>query len=265
MEHLTEDNNLRVKDDCDLFSLPLKAGHKIIVISKQGNFNGLKMRVPPPEFEALMFFTALESAAKAEVFKKMVVVETSSFDHMLEVETSDENRNKFFLACQNSMAAVAFSVSAIESWANKCIEIYGMNDGAPRELIIKRKGQPDKNVLANEVASDLGINLRVKLFQLIPQIFSIEPLKEHSKIRDNVSRLVEERNIVMHMQSKLSISNSEFDRVSYAIKLFKVSSFFAPEVVLQYLGYVYEKSTIESALWIDVATKELNKLKKRSK
>ena len=63
----------------------------------------------------------------------------------------------------------------------------------------------------------------------------------------------------------MSISNSEFDRVSYAIKLFKVSSFFAPEVVLQYLGYVYEKSTIESALWIDVATKELNKLKKRSK
>lgn len=80
MEHLTEDNNIRVKDDCDLFGLPLKAGHKIICISKQGNFNGLKMRVPPPEFEALMFFTALESAAKAEVLKKVVVVEKSSFD-----------------------------------------------------------------------------------------------------------------------------------------------------------------------------------------
>lgn len=262
MEHLTEDNNLRVKDDCDLFGTPLKAGHKMLIVSKQGSYNGLKMRVPPPEFEALMFFSALDSAAKAEVLKKMVVVGKSAFDNMPEVEISDANKNNFFLTCQNSMAAVVFSVGAIESWANKSIELHGVIEGVPKELVVRRKNKPETTILANLVASNPNINLRIKLFQLIPQIFSIEPLKEHSSIRDNVSCLVEERNAVMHMQSKLNISESEFDRVSYAIKLFKVNSFLAPETVLQYLSYVYSKSKIEPVLWFEVAKKELNNLKK---
>jgi hypothetical protein len=70
---------------------------------------------PPPEFEALMFFNALEAAANAELLKKHIKVSRSDFDKMAQIDHDTENMNKFFNMCQQSMAAVAFSISAIES------------------------------------------------------------------------------------------------------------------------------------------------------
>ena len=131
MKHFLEDNNIFVKDDTEAFGFSIAAGSKVTLTSKQGNFNGLKMRIPPPEFEALMFFSAFEAAARAEVIKKMVKVNNSDFDSMLEVESSDDNHKNFFAVCQNSMAAVTFSISAIESWVNKSIR-------SPRLLCFSR-------------------------------------------------------------------------------------------------------------------------------
>lgn len=262
MEYLLEDNNITIAEDTDIFGISVDAGTKVIVVSKQGEFNGIKMRVPPPEFEALMFFNALESAAKAEVLKKMVCISKSSFDSLFEVSESESDRNNFFAACQNAMASVAFSISAIESWANKSIEILGQKDGKPTELTLQRPGKPEKKVLTNKIASDIGISIRVKLFQLVPQVFSIEPLKEHSTLRKQLINLIDERNIVMHMQSKVTVSNQDMDRVSYAIKLFKINSFNAPELILKYLDYIYSKSLIDKTEWISVAHKKLLNLKR---
>ena len=262
MEHFLEDNNISVKDDTEAFGFSFAAGSKITCISKQGDYNGLKMRIPPPEFEALMFFSAFEAAARAEVIKKMVKVTKSVSDSMLEVESNDDNHKNFFAACQNSMAAVAFSISAIESWANKSIEVYGLKDGNPTELILQRPGQSDRKVLTSKVSSDLAIPLRAKLFQLVPQVFNVQPLKSHSTLRSNVNDLIDERNIVMHMQSKLSLEDQELDRVSYAVKLFKTNSFLAPELVLKYVKFIYSKSEIPTAPWVNVADAEIEAIKK---
>ncbi len=262
MKHFLEDHNISVKDDTEAFGFSIAAGSKITCTSKQGNFNGLKMRIPPPEFEALMFFSAFEAAARSEVIKKMVKVNKSAFDSMLEVESSDDNHKNFFAACQNSMAAVAFSISAIESWVNKSIELYGLKDGQPSELILQRPGKSDRKVLTSKVASDLAIPLRAKLFQLVPQVFSVQPLKAHSTLRSNVNDLIDERNIVMHMQSKLSLEDQGFDRVSYAVKLFKTNSFLAPELVLKYVKFIYSKSEIPIASWVNVAGDEIEAIKK---
>ncbi len=262
MEYFLEDNNISVKEDTEAFGFSISAGSKVTCVSKQGDFNGLKMRVPPPEFEALMLFSAFDSAARAEVIKKMVKVNKSSFDSMLEVEGSEANHKNFFSACQNSMASVAFSISALESWVNKSIEVYGLKDGVPTELTLERPGKPDRKVLTSKVASDLRISIRVKLFQLVPQVFNVAPLKLHSTLRSNVSDLIDERNIVMHMQSKLSLENKELDRVSYAVKLFKASSFNAPDLVLKYVNYIYSKSDIQTASWVKVAESEIETIKK---
>ena len=120
----------------------------------------------------------------------------------------------------------------------------------------------DRKVLTSKVASDLGIPLRAKLFQLVPQVFDVQPLKAHSTLRSNVNNLIDERNIVMHMQSKLSLEDQDLDRVSYAVKLFKTNSFLAPELVLKYVKYIYSKSEIPIAPWVNVAGTEIEAIKK---
>ncbi|WP_032096114.1 MULTISPECIES: hypothetical protein [unclassified Alteromonas] len=262
MKHFLEDNNISVRCDTEAFGFSIAAGSKVTFTSKQGSFNGLKMRIPPPEFEALMFFSAFEAAASAEFIKKTVNVNKSEFDSMLEVESSDDNHRNFFAVCQNSMAAVTFSISAIESWVNKSIEVYGLNNGNPTELILRRPRKSDRKVLTSKVASDLAIPLRAKLFQLLPQVFKVQPLKGHSTLRSDISHLIDERNIVMHMQSKLSLEDQDLDRASYAIKLFKTNSFRAPELVLKYVKFIYSKSEIPIAPWVNIADAEIVAIKK---
>jgi hypothetical protein len=63
------------------------------------------MRIPPPEFEALLFFSAFESAANAQVLKKSVKVSKSDADSLSEVGICEDNRSTFFSVCQNAMAA----------------------------------------------------------------------------------------------------------------------------------------------------------------
>lgn len=266
MSHLVEDNNLSVKEDSILPNGQIaKAGAKITVVSSKGTYNGFNMRVPPPEFEALMFFNALEAAANAELLKKHIKVSRSDFDKMAQIDHDTENMIKFFNMCQQSMAAVAFSISAIESWVNKSFVLHGQRDGKPIELIMSRPNKSDRLISADRVASDLGIPIRPKIFQLAPQIFKVTPLKEHSSLKQSIGDLVDERNIVMHMQAKLSLNNIESDRISYAVKLFKVNAFKAPENVLNYLNYIYDKSEINAPSWLEVANKELKSQRKRYK
>jgi len=265
IDHFVEDKNIKVAEDTVLDGKVIDAGTKLNFVLRQGQYSGFKMRVPPPEFEALLFFNALESAAKAETLKKMIKVDKSTFDNLPQVDYEDQNRSIFFSMCQNSMASVAFSVSAIESWANNSIAIYGLNNGQPTELTMKRPNKPDRKIMSNSVASDLSIPIRPKLFQLIPQVFSCPQLKDHSTLRERVCNVIEERNIVMHMQNTLSISDEEVERVNYAVKLFKVNPFTAPEAMLNYVIYIYEHSIIEEPQWVTLAKKEIEKLKKKLK
>ncbi|MEG3755323.1 hypothetical protein [Psychromonas arctica] len=266
MEHLIEDNNISVTEDTVLPSGHLaKAGSKVTTVSAQGEYNGFRMRVPPPEFEALMFFNALEAATKAELLKKTIKVEKSSFDGMNQIDISNDNMAAFFAMCQQAMAAITFSISSIESWVNKSFVIHGMRDGVPVQLKMIRPNKPDRIISADKVAADLGIPIRPKIFQLAPQIFNAPPLKEHSVLKKTVGDLVDERNVIMHMQAKLSINSIEFGRISYAVKLFKVSAFHGPEQILKYLNYIYEKSHQSSPLWLETANKELKIQRKKVK
>lgn len=265
IEHFVENKGVRLKEDAVLHGNLIEAGTRLNFVLRQGKYSGFKMRVPPPEFEALLFFNAIECAAKAETFKKLLKIDKSSFDGLPEVNYESENRGIFFSICQNAMAAVAFSVSAIESWANNCIAIHGGKEGQAMELILKRPNKPDKKVMSNSVASDISIPVRPKLFQLVPQVFMCPQLKEHSTLRKKVGEIIDERNIVMHMQNILSIDEKEVERVNYAVKLYKVNSFLAPETIINYVSYVYEKSEIEKALWVSVAKKEIAKLKRKLK
>jgi hypothetical protein len=265
IEHFVEDKNIKLVENAIINGENIKAGTKIIAILRQGNYLGYKMRVPPPEFEALLFFTALDSAAKAEILKKDIVFNKSKSDGLLEVDLEDQNRLNFYNMCQYGMASVAFAVSAIESWANNSIAIYGLNNGKPTELTMRRPNKTDKKIMSNQVASDISIPIRPKLFQLVPQVFSCPPLKEHSALKRKVGNIIEERNIIMHMQNTLKLSDKEVERVNYAVKLFKVNCFMAPEIMLQYINYIYKNSQIGDSIWIATAKKELYKLKKSLK
>jgi len=264
-DHFVEDRNIKVSEDTEVDGRIVEAGTKLTFLLRQGQYSGFKMRVPPPEFEALLFFHALEAAAKAETLKKMIKVEKAEFDGLPQVSLEDQNSSTFYSMCQNGMASVAFSVSAIESWANNSIAIHGLNAGQPKELVLKRPNKADKKVKSNLVASDPNIPIRPKLFQLVPQVYSCPQLKEHSTLRKRVGEVVEERNIVMHMQNTLRVLDEEVERVNYAVRLFKVNSFLAPETILNYVSYVYEHSNIEEASWISVAKQQLATLKKKLK
>ncbi|GEM77172.1 hypothetical protein [Vibrio sagamiensis] len=266
MDYLLEENNISVAHDT---VLPgghfVKAGSKITIVSSQGEYNGYKMRVPPPEFEALMLFNALDAAFKAMQMKKVILTQRSSFDEIIEIDTSEENMQKFFAMCQQAMAAITFSISAIESWVNKSFILHGKYDGKPIQLLLEVPNKKPREVSSDKIASDRYIPIRSKLFQLAPQIFDVPPLKEHSSLKIAVSELVEERNIVMHMQSSLTINSLELDRVSYAVKLYKVSAFHGPKQILNYLNYIYEKSALPTPLWLNVANRKLKAYHKKLK
>lgn len=265
MDHFFEDRNIKLSEDTELDGKIVKAGTKLTFVSRQGEFSGFKMRVPPPEFEALIFFSALESAAKTELLKKMIRVTKSQFDGLEEIDGSEANRSNFYSMCQNGMSSVAFSISAIESWANNAIAIHGLKNGKPTELRLSRPNKSDRIVLSDSIASDSSIPIRPKLFQLVPQVFSTVPLKEHSTLKKQLGEVVEERNIVMHMQNKLSISDQQVERVNYAVKLFRTNAFFAPETVLKYISYIYKNSNIEEAPWVSIAKKDLKIFKRHTK
>ena len=265
MDHFYEDRNIKLSKDAELDGKIIKAGTKVTCVSRQGEFSGFKMRVPPPEFEALIFFSALESAAKTEMLKKKIKVIESQFDGLEEIEGSEENRSNFYTMCQNGMSSVAFSIGAIESWANNAIAIHGLENGKPTKLHLNRPNKSDRIVSSDSIASDSSIPIRAKLFQLVPQVFSSVPLKEYSTLKKQLGEVVEERNIVMHMQSKLSILDQEVKRVNYAVKLFRTNAFFAPETVLKYISYIYKNSHIEEAPWVSIAKKELKTFKRHAK
>jgi hypothetical protein len=263
MDHFLEDKNIKVAKDTKLYDKAVKAGAKITILSKQGVFNGFKMRVPPPEYESLFIDLALESAAKAEEVKKIIEISKSTYDGLYEVGIDGDNYTRFFRMCQNAMAAVTFAISALESWANKSIAIYGIKEGKPIELTIERPDKPVRKVMSDTVASDLSIPIRPKIFQLIPQVFNAEQLKYHSSLKKELGNIIDERNIIMHMQQKLTLSNNEeFERSSYAIKLYKINAFIALEIVLNYMNYIYGKSNIDEALWITYARKKLKSLRR---
>lgn len=266
MEHLLEDKNISLAHDVILPNGQLaEGGSKITILSSQGCFNGYNMRVPPPEFEALMFFNSLDAAVKAEILKKGIKVQKSNFDKIPEVDSSGENMKLFFAMCQQAMAAITFSIGAIESWVNKSFILYGTENGKVSQLKLERPGKPDRIIAADKIASDPSIPIRPKIFQLAPQIFNVQPLKAHSTLRNAVADIVDERNIVMHMQSSLSINNMELDRVGYAVKLYKISALNGPEQVLKYLNYIYQNSAISSPSWLEIANNELKVVRKKLK
>ncbi|MFL9598657.1 hypothetical protein, partial [Aeromonas veronii] len=57
----------------------------------------------------------------------------------------------------------------------------------------------------------------------------------------------------------------ELDRVSYAVKLYKISALNGPEQVLKYLNYIYKNSTISSPSWLEIANNELKVVRKKLK
>lgn len=265
MEHLIEDPHLSVTKDTNVFGTKVLAGTKITIVSKQGDFNGLKMRIPPPEFEALMLFSAIDSAAKSEVLKKLVTVNRSKDDGVLEVSDTDTDKNNFFASCQNAMTAVAFSISALESWANKSIAVFGQKNGSPTTLKLERPNKQPKEIRSDKVASDSGIPIKAKLFQIIPQVLSITPLKQHSTMREKIGSLIDERNVVMHMQPNLKLKDTDGNRASYAIKLFKTNALLTPELVIQFLEFNYSKANMEMPQWIEIAKEQVKSLKNKIK
>ncbi|MBN8704208.1 MAG: hypothetical protein J0M08_14200 [Bacteroidetes bacterium] len=258
MKHFLEHNNITVSHDTLLPNgLIIKKGSKVNTISSQGDFNGFRMRVPPAEFEALMLFNAIDSAQQAQLLKNEIKIIQSTFDGMKEIETSEDNMSIFFNMCQHAMAATTFSISALESWANRSFLLHGRIGNEYMKLNIQRPNKPEREVSADAIALDQQIPIRVKIFQLIPQIFNVIPLKTHSKLRNSISELVDERNIVMHMQAKLKISDNELDRISYSIKLLKTDATKSPINVLKYLNYVYKQSKINPPSWLEIAEKNL--------
>jgi hypothetical protein len=65
------------------------------------------------------------------------------------------------------------------------------------------------------------------------------------------------------MKNLLNIDDREVERVNYGVKLFKTNAFEAPEAILKYLNYIYERSSIEEVSLLAVAKQQLNALKKR--
>ena len=55
IDHFVEDKNIKVAEDAILNGRTIDAGSKLIAVLRQGQYSGIKMRVPPPEFEALLF------------------------------------------------------------------------------------------------------------------------------------------------------------------------------------------------------------------
>ncbi|PSU55161.1 hypothetical protein [Photobacterium phosphoreum] len=266
MQHLLEDNNLSVLEDTILPCGQLaKGGSKVTIVSTEGEYNGYKMRVPPPEFEALMFFNALEAATKAEQLKKLIKINKSIFDGMPEVDTSSENMQTFFNMCQQAMSSITFSISSIESWVNKSFVLFGRKNGELIRLKLSRPDKSDRFISSDKVASDLGVSIRPKIFQLAPQIYNVPALKEHSTLRKSIKDLIDERNIIMHMQSNLTLNDIDLGRVSYAVKLFKINAFEGPELILRYLNYIYEKSSISAPTWLEVANRDLKSRRKKIK
>lgn len=102
MDHFLEDNNVKVTKDSEIDGQIIKAGSKITIISQQGVYSGTKMRIPPPEYEALFIFLALKSAEKAEETKKKIEISKSSFDGLSEVDLDDNNQKSFF-SCANML------------------------------------------------------------------------------------------------------------------------------------------------------------------
>jgi hypothetical protein len=260
-----EDPNIKLTEDTDVFGTLHEKGAKITIVSKQGEFNGRRVRVPPPEFEALMLQTAVSSASKAADCKKSIRYSESIIDSILALDIDDENHLKFFEFCKCSMSSIAFSVSAAESWANKSIASLGEKNNEPMKLILERPGKSDREVLSNSVASDRSVLLVPKLFQLVPQVFGVEKLRESSTLKKNIKELIDDRNIVMHMQQKLTIEKIERERTSFAVKLFSSDPFKPSEGVLKYMNYIYDHSSADAPEWLTDLWGELNRSKRKAK
>ncbi len=260
-----EDPNISVTQDSEVFGDLVGKGTKITIVSKQGEFNGQKIRIPPPEFEALMLQTAISSALNAVMIKKEIQCSKSKFDSVLSLDVNDENHFKFFEFCKHSMSSIAFSISSAESWSNKSIALLGQTENGPMKLIFKRPNKPEREVLSDSVASDRFIPFVSKIFQFVPQVFHVDELKESSTLRKDIKNLVEDRNVIMHMQQKLTLNNIESERASFAVKLFSVNPFRAPDAILKYMDYVYSHSGTNAPEWLEDLRLELKKSKRRIK
>lgn len=266
MDKLVEDQFLKTEKDFTYGDQIAPAGSKIQIVSKKGEFNGYQMFIPPPEFEGLLLNSAIDSATKAFLLKKEIPLTTSSIDNLKEVEISSEAKRQFFQFCQQAMISSAFSISAIESWANKTIQLLGKdNDLKPLKLKFENLKGKESFINSDEIASQRHITLVPKLFQLIPQVLNSKTLKPHSTLRQKLITVIEDRNAVMHMQQDLNIEEQLLKRSDFAVKMFIVNPFEAVTTTLKVIKYFYETSNHGQPDWLSYNEQELTKIQRKYK
>lgn len=266
MDKLVEDEFLKVKDDFIFGDQIAPAGSKIQIVSKQGQFNGLTLRIPPPEFEGLLLNTAIDSAAKAFLMQKEIPTIKSDFDGIKEVELTSDAKRQFFQYCQQVMISSAFSVSAIESWANKTIQLLGRGKNLqPIKLEFENLKGKKSYFNSDQIASQRSITLVPKLFQLVPQVLNSKTLKPHSTLRKKLVTIIEDRNAVMHMQQDLNIDEQLIKRSDFAVKMFVTNPFDSVSTILKIINFFYENSDNEQPDWLAYNEQELTKIQRKYK
>jgi hypothetical protein len=266
MDKLVEDQFIKIEKDILYGDQIAPAGSKFQIVSKKGQFNGFEMFIPPPEFEGLLLNSAIDSAAKAFLMKKEITLIESTIEGLKEVDATSEAKRQFFQYCQQAMISSAFSISAIESWANKTIQLLG-RDSALKPIKLEFKNLKDKIFYysSDEIASQRGITLVPKLFQLVPQVLNSKSLKPHSTLRQKLISVIDDRNAVMHMQQDLNIDEQIIKRSDFAVKMFVVNPFEAVTTTLKVIKYFYDNSNHEQPDWLTYNEQELTKIQRKYK
>lgn len=259
MDRFIRDRNITVVEDTIVFGHQIKKGSKITIVSTAGEYNGFKMRVPPPEFEALFFDHALSAALVARNLKKQISIITSDFDGMPAIENTDKNYLTFFEFSQNFMASIAFTLSALESWVNNTIQSHvdEKNQPVKIEIEVEQKGKKRTiSELNTLIPNNRDFSISRKIFRVIPKILNVKELSEHNKLRKELNDLVEERNIIMHMQDDAQQRN----KINFAVSMYKRDDFYPIDLVLQYWNKMYY-GTESMPMWISDMIKRRDALK----
>lgn len=254
MDSFIQNRNVKTTKDADLFGRKVSKGASVRVISSVGDYNGFKMRVPPPEFEALFLDHALSASILASELKSKIRCSKSTEDGMYEIEIDSENYLKFFEFSQNFMASIAFSISALESWANNTIQSYVTDDYKPVLMEIEVEENRNKKILkefSNLIPSNRKFSIQRKVFRVIPIILNCGELSEHNKVRKEISTLIEDRNTIMHMQDNIN----ERTKINFAVSMFKRDNFYPVDLVVRYFNLLYKNAGSKPKWLIDIVEK----------
>ena len=239
-----EDSGIRVKGDSVIGGQEAKDGAKITSLSTYDDYQGSQAMTPPISFEALMLKRSLTEALLGENIKKELVWSTNPLNNLKQLEVS--STNKFMDMCQHGMAAIIFSAVSLEAWANHSIELLGRNQGKSSKVKYKEKEY------STDGEAQRRIPIKDKLFNTLPQVFSVKsPTGDRTK--KPVEILVEQRNICIHMKSKIKEGDVQYDRKTYGYKLYKDTLINYPKAAATLMSYYYDKyqgDYIEKPEWL---------------